>query len=469
MKAHDSSGKILAIHSVVVDERFRNLGVASAMLQDYVSAMERLNTGGSLKVKMEKVVLLAKKNMLAFYVRNGFIAAGISPIVHGTEQWFELERNFPPAEDSDAKTYECYLVDSFADVDKQGSGNPAGVVILNNPPGLNLKRNGDANINGSLDEMEGTEYVESDVLERGVKWMSVVAKELNQSETAFIWPLPLLKTAPNHEVLSQAESSSYAIRYYTRSGIEVDLCGHATLAAAYCVLRQKNIDSKQKISFFAKNDELQCELLASSANSQSADPTSVSDNASRISMSFPWKNVTAVPTEMDRNSVLSMMSQAFFSATAALFGRDQSLAFFSQHVVHIGTTDKNEDLLIELTEEAFDALQGVKVDYGELSTLDIYSRGVVICCCASLQTPSIDFLSRFFGPKVGIDEDPVTGSAHCSLGPYFGKKLGKSVVIGKQKSERGGLVECILKQEEGRVCIVGTAVMTLSGQLSVRM
>jgi hypothetical protein len=217
MKAHDSSGKILSIHSVVVDERFRNLGVASAMLQDYVSAMERLNAGGSLKVKMEKVVLLAKKNLLAFYVRNGFIATGLSPIVHGTEQWFELERNFPPADDSDAKTYECYLVDSFADVDKQGSGNPAGVVILNNPPGLNLSKNGDANINGSLDEMEDTiENVESEILECGMKWMSIVAKELNQSETAFVWPLSHLKTAPNQEVLSQAEGSSHVIRYYTR-------------------------------------------------------------------------------------------------------------------------------------------------------------------------------------------------------------------------------------------------------------
>jgi predicted PhzF superfamily epimerase YddE/YHI9 len=61
----------------------------------------------------------------------------------------------------------------------------------------------------------------------------------------------------------------------------------------------------------------------------------------------------------------------------------------------------------------------------------------------------------------------VTGSAHCSLGPYFGTKLGKKVVIGKQESERGGLVECILKQEEGRVCIVGTAVKTVSGLLSM--
>jgi predicted PhzF superfamily epimerase YddE/YHI9 len=467
MKAHDATGKILAIHSVVVDERYRNLGVASAMLQDYVSSMERLNTRGGLKVKMEKVVLLAKKNLLAFYVRNGFMAMGVSPVVHGKEQWFELERNFAPAEDSDVKTYQCYLVDSFADVENQGTGNPAGVVVLNNPPGLTLSNNGDTDIDGSLDEIEDTENFESKVLDRGVKWMSLVAKEFNQSETAFIWPLPRLQTGA-YPQQNNTESPAYAIRYYTRSGVEVDLCGHATLAAAFCVFRPKKIDPKQTVSFFAKNDELQAELLVSSANSQSTDPTSVSDKASRISMSFPWKHVTPLPAD-NRNGVLSMMSQAFFCATVFLFGRDQSLAYFTQHVVHIGITDENEDLLIELSEEAFDSLHGVKVDYGELSTSEVYSRGVIICCCASLQPSSIDFRSRFFGPKVGIDEDPVTGSSFCSLGPYFGNKLGKSVVIGRQESERGGLVECILKQEEGRVYIVGTAVMTVSGQLSIRM
>jgi len=131
-----------------------------------------------------------------------------------------------------------------------------------------------------------------------------------------------------------------------------------------------------------------------------------------------------------------------------------------------------------MTEEGFDLLHGTKVDYDALSAWDGYTRGVIICCCASSankntdvskqqSTPSVDFRSRFFGPKVGIDEDPVTGSAHCALAPYFAKKLEKNVVIGRQESDRGGLVECILKKEEGRVCIVGTAVVTVSGQLSI--
>jgi predicted PhzF superfamily epimerase YddE/YHI9 len=74
-----------------------------------------------------------------------------------------------------------------------------------------------------------------------------------------------------------------------------------------------------------------------------------------------------------------------------------------------------------------------------------------------------DFLSRFFAPKAGMDEDPVTGSAHCVLGPYFASKLGKEMVIGKQTSERGGIVECWVSPE--KVILTGTAVTTMSGTL----
>lgn len=493
MKVHDASGKILAIHSVVVQEQYRNCGVAGAMLQDYVSAMERLNNKGSLKVKMEKIVLMSKKNLLAFYVKNGFMAMGVSPVVHGKEQWFELERKFASSEGSDAKTLECYIVDSFADVEKQGSGNPAAVVLLNGPPGAEqsnnefMSKSNDSDTDNSLDGMDEDKI--DKVQDRGVEWMATVAKEFNQSETAFIWPLPHKKTLDNgclcpHD--NTAPSPAYAIRYYTRTGVEVDLCGHATLAAASVLFLPKKIeDPKQnhKIAFFAKNDDLQMELLVPPANSQPTTPISTSNKASRIAMKFPWKNVTPLsPEEDSREEVLNMMSRAF-SGTATpgqaslfrQFRNDQSPSSFTQHVLHIGTTDGKEDLLIELTEEGFDLLRGVKVDYGALSAWQGYSRGVIVCCCASTPkaestqppTPSVDFRSRFFGPKVGIDEDPVTGSAHCSLGPYFGDKLGKTVVVGRQESDRGGLVECILKPDEGRVCIVGTAVMTVSGQLSI--
>lgn len=491
MKSHDASGEILAIHSVVVEERYRNSGVASAMLQDYIAAMERLNNKGNLKVKMDKFVLMAKKNLLAFYVRNGFMAIGLSPVVHGKDQWFQLERKIDTSEDNDAKTYECYLIDSFADVEKQGSGNPAGVVILDGPPGgeSDNKDETDNSEDESLDDEMEVSIICDDVQDRGVQWMSTVAKEFGQSETAFIWPQPNHKTKTSNGCLcpqqNNAQSSSpYAIRYYTRTGVEVDLCGHATLAAAFCLLHPKKLeDPKQnhKIDFIAKNNDLQAELLVPSTNSQkSNDP--VSKTASRIALNFPWKSVAPVPEGEDgQDGVINMLSHAFSGAatTGFNFCRDKSQSFFTQHVLHIGTTDEMEDVLIELTEEGFDLLKGVKVEYGAFSEWQGYTRGVIICCCASsppaekaeskqLPTqPSIDFRSRFFGPKVGIDEDPVTGSAHCALGPYFGNKLGKTIVVGRQESERGGVVECILKKDESRVCIVGTAVMTVSGRLSI--
>ena len=500
MKTHDAAGKLLAVHSVVVEEQYRNCGVASAMLQDYISAMERLNNKGNLKVKMDNMVLMAKKNLLAFYVSNGFMATGVSSVVHGKDTWFDLERKFIPPKDGE-KVHECYIVDSFADIEKQGSGNPAGVVLLDGPPGMeqlvsNDKKSSSSNNSSddsSLDDME-EDLSEKNAQARGVEWMATVAKEFNQSETAFLWPLPNKQTADNGCQLCppsknitknnsngstpSTKTPTYAIRYYTRTGVEVDLCGHATLAAASALLLPKKIeDPKQnhKGAFYAKNDDLLAELLVppSGGNAKTpAGPIATSNKAARIAMTFPWKDVTTVPEgKGGQDDVKQMITQAFFGlagggqhAKLFHFGKDSAGSDFAQYVLYIGTTDSKEDVLIELTEEGFGLLP-MKVNYGALSAWEGYSRGVIICCAST--NPSIDFRSRFFGPKVGIDEDPVTGSAHCSLGPYFGKKLGKTTVIGRQESERGGLVECILKQDEGRVCIVGTAVMTVSGQLSI--
>ena len=522
--------------------------MASAMIHDYILAMERLNRGSSLKVKMEKIVLLAKTNLLGFYVRNGFRAMGVSEIVHGKEEWFELERDMKKMEEDEneeeEKVHECFIVDSFADLEKEGSGNPAAVVLLNGAPGnkMGVKSNAkksqveeeDDDTDNSLDEItnvEDTKLVStmdsnakvSDISPRGLEWMAVVAKEFNLSETAFVWPMEI----PNYQDITASPISGYAIRYYTKTGVEVNLCGHATLAAAAVLLSSKKVvngggggNSKQsnnsgnngngnnsndgnKITFIAKYDVLHAELLvppSSSSLKQSLTSISLSSggassaNASRIAMNFPWKNVTPISSgkESDQVAILDMFSRAFFGASYSssgsqvesaltsrflkfFSGQDSSSSdpFSSNHVLHIGTTDGEEDLFLELTEEGFDLLRGITVDYGALARgWGGYSRGVIICCCAS-QLPTadsitpVDFRSRFFGPKVGIDEDPVTGSAHCSLGPYFGAKLGKTTVVGRQESERSGLVECTMRQEEGRVSIVGRAVTTVSGKLMI--
>ncbi len=427
MKSHDATGKILGIHSVVVEEKYRNYGVASAMMQDYLSAMERLNSKeGVLKVKMDKIILIAKKNLLAFYVRNGFRAMGLSPIVHGKEQWFELERTLPT--DEDANKHKCFLLDSFADVAMEGSGNPAGVVLLDKSPGGDA---GDVTTNESFDDEELDEITDDAdgntvaplISPRGVEWMAAVAKEFNQSETAFIWPIP--------NEASTASPAAYAIRYYTRTGMEVDLCGHATLASAAVLLGTKQVDGNN-VTFYAKNDKLQAELIVSPPSLTSsfivAPNSNNNSNASRIAMDFPWKNVSLIPAGGDDyKAVLNMLSNAFFGTSikaevesdltakfCAFFNlKDQSHALFSQHILSIGTTDVKEDLFIELTEEGFDLLDGIKVDYSALSEWSGYSRGVIICCVAGKDSPevengskrpgckpTVDFRSRFFGPKV---------------------------------------------------------------------
>ncbi|KAL3788316.1 hypothetical protein ACHAWO_008545 [Cyclotella atomus] len=511
LRHHDSNGRYLAIHSVAVDEKYRKMGVGSAMLKDYWEAMERWNKGiveGSRKVPMEKIVLMAKKNLLAFYVRNGFGVTKVSDIVHGKDEWFELERKFSVQ----GNGKECYLVDAFIDSNKKEgtSGNPAGVVLLLGPPGLDIdqeeKKQQKMNLKmsmsnscESLDDMNVDEPSSQNTIPvRGSEYMAAVARELNQSETAFVWPLlgELNQGGHMSNGTSLPPFLSYAIRYYTRTGVEVDLCGHATLASASVLFAQNSTDSespnKNNITFYAKNDVLHAELLPASC------PNDLSGNASKIGMSFPWKNVN--PVESGKESVLDMISRAFFGARAASAAAanpdDSSVAakfrqFFNpkdpdlaHHVLFIGTTDGEEDLFLELTEEGFDLLRGINVNHSALCEWSGYSRGVIICCsCASppatidtdnllmatQQNVHVDFRSRFFGPKVGIDEDPVTGSAHCSLGPYFGAKLNKTLVLGRQESERGGIVECTLKPDERRVGLVGIATKTMSGRMSIRI
>jgi predicted PhzF superfamily epimerase YddE/YHI9 len=523
MRHHDSNGRYLAIHSVAVDEKYRKCGVGSAMLKDYWEAMERWNKSHverkKAAVPMEKIVMIAKKELLAFYVRNGFSVTKVSDIVHGKDEWFELERKFT----IQGGGRECYLIDAFVDPsEKEGrSGNPAGVVLLEGPPGLDVeeeekKQRKMSNVEscGSLDAMNvEEEEKQNSIPVRGCEWMSAVAKELNQSETAFVWPLAAdmmqyqlsngfnISSLQHGENMSSASSLAYAIRYYTRTGVEVDLCGHATLASASVLLnyarQQRNKLNTNKVSFYAKNDVLHAELLPFCS------PTDSSTNSTKtqIAMNFPWKKVTPVQSGSGRDAVLDIISRAFFGAgatsavNATVNPEESSVAakfrqFFNpkdpdlaHHILYIGTTDGEEDLFLELTEVGFDLLRGINVNHLALCEWSGYSRGVIICCsCGSssvttstdrpssaIQQPTVDFRSRFFGPKVGIDEDPVTGSAHCSLGPYFGAKLNKTVVVGRQESERGGLVECTLKPEEGRVGIVGTAVRTMAGKMSIRI
>jgi Phenazine biosynthesis-like protein len=141
------------------------------------------------------------------------------------------------------------------------------------------------------------------------------------------------------------------------------------------------------------------------------------------------------------------------------------------------------DVLVELTTESFLAVPYEGLNFDAMLHCDGYSRGVIICCVARqphedipedaesgravvIQTPpkvAADFFSRFFAPKAGVNEDPVTGSAHCVLAPYFCSKLEKIKVVGKQTSRRCGVVECLL--EDTTVQLTGTVVTSVTGTL----
>ena len=124
----------------------------------------------------------------------------------------------------------------------------------------------------------------------------------------------------------------------------------------------------------------------------------------------------------------------------------------------------SSDYLVEVESES--VLKRLSPDFALLKTLPV--RGVVVTCLASASTKvkGYDFVSRFFAPSVGIDEDPVTGSAHCCLGPFWGRRLGKQEVLGYQASARGGSVRVRVRGD--RVLLGGRAVTVMRGELAGR-
>ena len=309
-------------------------------------------------------------------------------------------------------------MDSFAHAEVPGSGNPAAVVILPD------------------EEIDPTD---PDLLAR----MLIVAKEFNISETAFVWKHDEHKQDP--------QELHWNIRYFTPK-MEVDLCGHATLAAAGILYRTLPVKTTNDttIVFHAKQDVLATQLPVGGLRSVKKRPTT------KIAMKFPAKPPEEITTPEDVGAVQRMLWNA--------------LQVPSDAMTYLGMCGTG-DVLVELTPDAFDSIGFDGIQYNAFLEWDGYTRGVIICCTTraptekneggggddtasavsagtigslmtDADTESVDFLSRFFGPKAGINEDPATGSAHCALGPFYSKKLGKERVVGKQMSERGGILEC---------------------------
>jgi len=296
-----------------------------------------------------------------------------------------------------------YQVDSFTN--QPFGGNPAAVCLLPEP--------------------------------RDERWMQNVAREMNLSETAFLVP----------------RGSDYDLRWFTPS-VEVDLCGHATLASAHILWETKTLAANQPARFHTKSGVLTC----------------IRDGE-RIAMDFPAK--VAIEATPPPELLRALGTRASFAGNNKM------------------------DWLVEVDSEV--TVRALKPDLVLLKTIPV--RGVIVTARAASESAraatsaaratsgaskesnhatrsssdaarsaselsrtnaNYDFISRFFAPRAGVDEDPVTGSAHCCLAPYWGTKLERKELVGWQASARGGEVR--MKWNGERVVLSGQAVTVLRGE-----
>ncbi len=205
----------------------------------------------------------------------------------------------------------------------------------------------------------------------------------------------------------------YGLRWFTPAA-EVDLCGHATLGTAHALWEEGLLAPDERAKFHTKSGLL-----------------TASRSGGWIEMDFPSKP----EREADAPEGLA----ASLGARPVYVGRNQF------------------DYLALFQDEA--AVRNLAPDFTALRTLPV--RGVI--ATAPSDSVAFDFVSRFFAPAVGVDEDPVTGSAHCCLAPFWGRRLGKTEMTGYQASARGGSVK--VRTEGDRVVISGRAVTVLRGEL----
>jgi PhzF family phenazine biosynthesis protein len=209
------------------------------------------------------------------------------------------------------------------------------------------------------------------------------------------------------------QADGYSLRWFTPS-VEVALCGHATLASAHVLWEEGHLPSVQPARFHTKSGLLTGERAGA-----------------WIELDFPAKREEPAPAPTGLVDALGV--------TPKYVGRNQF------------------DYLVEVDREA--TVRRLAPNHTALATLPV--RGVIVTSRAD--SPGYDFVSRFFAPGSGVPEDPVTGSAHCALGPYWQSRLGKSDLVAYQASPRGGVVRVRVAGE--RVKLGGKAVTVLRGEL----
>jgi PhzF family phenazine biosynthesis protein len=256
-----------------------------------------------------------------------------------------------------------FQVDAFTD--KPFAGNPAGVCVLQAP--------------------------------RDDSWMQNVAREMNLSETAFL----------------QRQDDGFDLRWFTPS-VEVDLCGHATLASAHILWEMNFLRHDEEARFHTRSG-----LLSAHRKDH------------WIELDFP-----ALPAK--KTAIPPKLSKAL-GVKPKYVGKNR------------------RDYLIEVDSER--TVRKMKPDFTLLEGIPI--GGVMVTAKATAEP--YDFVSRFFAPRFGINEDPVTGSAHCCLGPYWQKRLNKDEFLAYQASSRGGVLR--VRVGKNRVYLGGQATTILDAEL----
>ena len=229
-------------------------------------------------------------------------------------------------------------------------------------------------------------------------WMQNVAREMNLAETAFVVP----------------RNGEYDLRWFTPA-VEVDLCGHATLASAHVLWEDGLLKTTAQARFHTKSGLLTADR-----------------RDSWIELDFP--TTIASPAQPPPGLIDALGVKPRF------VGRSRF------------------DYLVEVDSES--TVRRLEPDLNALARVD--ARGVIVTSLADKKS-EYDFVSRFFAPQSGVPEDPVTGSAHCALTPYWSAKLGKQELVAYQASARGGVVRVRLNGE--RVRLGGQAVTVLRGEL----
>jgi predicted PhzF superfamily epimerase YddE/YHI9 len=227
--------------------------------------------------------------------------------------------------------------------------------------------------------------------------MQQFAREMNLSETAFL----------------VQRDAGFDLRWFTPC-VEVDLCGHATLASAHVLFSEGLLRPDATARFFTKSGEL----------------TAVQRDG-WIEMDFPARR--AAPIDPPPALLQALGASALFA------GRNV------------------DDYLVLVDSDA--TVRGLRPDCNALRQFGV--RGVIVTAASA--DPRFDFVSRFFAPGAGVDEDPVTGSAHCCLAPFWAERLGKLELTGYQASARGGVVR--VKARGDRVLLSGQAVTVARGEL----